>query len=320
MADRGELNGFAPCAALGLAPGRGGRRDSRRSLAQCHARDVHAQTSGKTGGERGRGKQPSGTFVPATSSSTPIFAPHEADDVRRAAGGHARAYLHVLGPADARRDRVLRHPQSRCVPRGRPSPPARGPRGQDGRRRDLDASRSRRGSGRSPSRSCMPRRGWRSSSTKRFTPIAIRPSAASVRFGIPRGWPKWATIWKEGDTAVRADPREIEFLRNNPPKSLAEPLSPAQVTGDCWQNYASRWALCHFLASNPNYSRQFRQLGRGFLAGKDVSFEQTYARDDPAVVLRVSASSSSTSAGATAWTCVPGTGRRSSPACDPDEP
>jgi hypothetical protein len=84
-------------------------------------------------------------------------------------------------------------------------------------------------------------------------------------------------FWKDGDIAVRADPREIEFLRNNPPRSLAELVSPAQVTGDCWQNYASRWALCHFLVSNSNYSYQFRQLGSGLLTGKDVSFEQTYA-------------------------------------------
>ena len=91
------------------------------------------------------------------------------------------------------------------------------------------------------------------------------------------GMAEMGHYWKEGDTAVHADPREIEFLHNNPPQSLAAVLSPAQVTGDCWQNYASRWALCHFLFSNPNYSHQFRQLGRGLLAGKDVSFEQTYA-------------------------------------------
>jgi hypothetical protein len=88
---------------------------------------------------------------------------------------------------------------------------------------------------------------------------------------------KMGHYWKEGDTAVHADPREIDFLHNNLPKSLAKVLSPAQVTGDCWQNYASRWALCHFLFSNPNYSRQFRQLGQGFLTGKDGSFERTYA-------------------------------------------
>ncbi len=91
------------------------------------------------------------------------------------------------------------------------------------------------------------------------------------------GMAEMGHFWKKGDKAVHADQREIEFLHNHPPKSLAEPLSPAQVTGDCWQNYASRWALCHFLATNPNYSCQFRRLGHGFVTGKDVSFEQTYA-------------------------------------------
>jgi hypothetical protein len=91
------------------------------------------------------------------------------------------------------------------------------------------------------------------------------------------GMAEMGHYWKEGDPAVHADAREIEFLRGNPPDSLAAVLSPAQVTGDCWQNYASRWALCHFLFSNPNYSHQFRQLGQGLLAGRDVSFERTYA-------------------------------------------
>ncbi len=90
------------------------------------------------------------------------------------------------------------------------------------------------------------------------------------------GMAEMGHYWNEGDTAVCADQREIDFLRNNPPKSLTEPLSLAQVTGDSWQNYASRWALCHFLISNPNYAKQFRQLGRRILAGKDASFEQTY--------------------------------------------
>jgi hypothetical protein len=91
------------------------------------------------------------------------------------------------------------------------------------------------------------------------------------------GMAEMAHYWEEGETGVHADSREIEFLQNSPPNSLATVVSPAQTTGDCWQNYASRWALCHFLYSNPNYAQQFRQLGRGFLAGKDVSFEQTYA-------------------------------------------
>ena len=69
----------------------------------------------------------------------------------------------------------------------------------------------------------------------------------------------------------------------------------------------------------PTTRRSSGSLAADILAGKDVSFEQTYARDDATSCASSIFSSSSTSAGATAWTCVPGTGRRSSPACSPDE-
>jgi hypothetical protein len=90
------------------------------------------------------------------------------------------------------------------------------------------------------------------------------------------GMAEMGHYWKAGDSAVRVQPREIEFLHEHPPKSLADTLSPSQVSGDSWRNYASRWALCHFLVHNPNYSPQFLAMGRGILAGKDTSFEQTY--------------------------------------------
>lgn len=91
------------------------------------------------------------------------------------------------------------------------------------------------------------------------------------------GMAEMGHYWKEGDPAVHAEPRETKFLRDNPPKSLAETLSPMQVTGDSWQNYASRWALCHFLIHHPSYSSQFSALGRDILSGKDVTFEQAFA-------------------------------------------
>ena len=61
-----------------------------------------------------------------------------------------------------------------------------------------------------------------------------------------------------------------------PPKSLAEAVSPNQVTGDSWQNYAWRWALCHQLGFNPNYSKRFKPLGLAFLAEQNVSFATAY--------------------------------------------
>jgi hypothetical protein len=90
------------------------------------------------------------------------------------------------------------------------------------------------------------------------------------------GMAEMGHYWKERDGAVRVGRREIQFLRENPPKSLAATLSLAQVSGDSWQNYASRWALCHFLVHDPNYSPQFLAMGRGILAGNDISFDETY--------------------------------------------
>lgn len=91
------------------------------------------------------------------------------------------------------------------------------------------------------------------------------------------GMAEMGHYWKEGDASVRVGRREIKFLRDNPPKSLVATLSLAQVSGDSWQNYAARWALCHFLVHDSNYSPQFLAMGRGILAGKDISFDKTYA-------------------------------------------
>lgn len=90
------------------------------------------------------------------------------------------------------------------------------------------------------------------------------------------GMAEMGHYWKRGDSAIRVDQRESRFLRENLPTSLVDTLSASQVSGDSWQNYASRWALCHFLVHDPNYSSKFLTMGQGFLAGKDVSFDQTY--------------------------------------------
>ena len=90
------------------------------------------------------------------------------------------------------------------------------------------------------------------------------------------GMAEMGHYWKMGDAGVRVGQREIDFFHENLPKSLAETLSRSQVSGDSWQNYASRWALCHFLVNDPNYATKFRAMGRDFLAGNDVSFDETY--------------------------------------------
>ncbi len=47
-------------------------------------------------------------------------------------------------------------------------------------------------------------------------------------------------------------------------------------TGDSWQAYAARWALCHLLVHNPNYSARFLRSGSGFLNGATARFEDAF--------------------------------------------
>jgi hypothetical protein len=90
------------------------------------------------------------------------------------------------------------------------------------------------------------------------------------------GMAEMGQYWREGETSVQAREEVIRYLRSTPPKPLREIVESGQVTGDSWQNYAWRWALCHLLANNTNYAPRFRPLGLGLLARQEVSFEQVY--------------------------------------------
>lgn len=82
--------------------------------------------------------------------------------------------------------------------------------------------------------------------------------------------------WRADDSSVNAHEVVIDYLRSTEIKSLHEIVNGQEWSGDSWQNYAWRWALCHLLGNNPNYAARFRPLGLGFLTKQDVSFEQTY--------------------------------------------
>ena len=83
--------------------------------------------------------------------------------------------------------------------------------------------------------------------------------------------------WKRGKKEVDVPPVVITYLRTTEPKKLADIVAPGQITGDSWQAYAWRWALCHLLMHNPNYAPRFRALGVGLMRGeRGVSFESVY--------------------------------------------
>lgn len=90
--------------------------------------------------------------------------------------------------------------------------------------------------------------------------------------------------WKDGELAVLIDPVVVDYLnKSEPKKTLLEIVEAGQVTGDSWQAYAWRWALCYLLSTNPNYNGSFKQLGVNMMSGKPDSFESTYGPVAPRI-------------------------------------
>ena len=91
------------------------------------------------------------------------------------------------------------------------------------------------------------------------------------------GMAEVGNYWQENDKSVTTDPRVIEYLKSGDPRSLDQIVNnPLEQTGDSWQNYAWRWALCHLLGFNENYTDRFKPLGLALLADRDVDFWQVY--------------------------------------------
>lgn len=103
-------------------------------------------------------------------------------------------------------------------------------------------------------------------------------------FGSPgpvwysEGMAEMGQYWIPGELAVNIDPVVIDYLTNAEPKKMSDIVAAGQITGDSWQAYAWRWALCHLLASNPNYSRRFKKLGLNIMAGKPDSFDAAFGK------------------------------------------
>ncbi|HEV7279236.1 MAG TPA: hypothetical protein VGN57_03405 [Pirellulaceae bacterium] len=102
---------------------------------------------------------------------------------------------------------------------------------------------------------------------------------------LSEGVAELGNYWKEGRLDVQVDPVVIAYLQGvQPKKKLLEIVAPGQATGDSWQNYSWRWALCHLLANNPNYGDRFRALALGLMEQREgVSFEAVYGPVAPQI-------------------------------------
>jgi hypothetical protein len=104
-------------------------------------------------------------------------------------------------------------------------------------------------------------------------------------FGSPgptwyaEGMAEVANYWKKDKLCVDIDPVVMDYLSNNKSPSIAELVRPDQKTGDSWQAYAWRWALCQMLVQNPNYSKEFKKLGLALMKKEEgASFEDSYGK------------------------------------------
>ena len=91
------------------------------------------------------------------------------------------------------------------------------------------------------------------------------------------GMADMGNYWIDGQTTVNCPPWVVDYLKKSLPRSVAEIVRDTKGTGDGWQKYARRWALCHMLAFNSNYADRFRPLGLSLLTqARGASFQRTY--------------------------------------------
>ncbi|QDT38503.1 hypothetical protein [Stratiformator vulcanicus] len=120
-------------------------------------------------------------------------------------------------------------------------------------------------------------------STREGTPLHEAVHAyCSQTFGrtgplwYSEGMAEMGAYWDDSDQSVQLPQHVLRYLQSNEVKSFNEIVNSDETTGDSWQNYTWRWALCHLLANNPNYSKRFRPLGMNLLLDRPDSFEQAY--------------------------------------------
>lgn len=99
------------------------------------------------------------------------------------------------------------------------------------------------------------------------------------------GMAEMGQYWRKDDSSVNCHRMIAEYLRRSEPKSFNAIINGDQFSGDSWQNYAWRWALCHLLANNPNYAPRFRPLGLALLARpRGASFSRTYGAMEKEII------------------------------------
>jgi hypothetical protein len=95
---------------------------------------------------------------------------------------------------------------------------------------------------------------------------------------LAEGLAEMSQYWKADETSVNVPSQVLNYIKESKPKrTLGEIAVPGRVPAGTWQEYAWRWALCHLLANNPNYSSRFKPLAIALMSKQpNVSFGSVY--------------------------------------------
>jgi len=95
---------------------------------------------------------------------------------------------------------------------------------------------------------------------------------------LAEGLAELGNYWREGDPTIELPAPVVGYLQNAAPRrKLLEIAVPGRTESGTWEDYAWRWALCHLLANNPNYSNRFVPLAIALMEEREgVSFESVY--------------------------------------------
>lgn len=97
------------------------------------------------------------------------------------------------------------------------------------------------------------------------------------------GMAEMGQYWRDGQLEVRIPQLIVDYLTNAKPKKMRDIVAAGQITGDSWQAYAWRWALCHLLANNPNYAKRFKRLGISLMSKGSDSFDNAFGPVAPQI-------------------------------------
>lgn len=104
---------------------------------------------------------------------------------------------------------------------------------------------------------------------------------------LAEGLAEMGQYWKANQKEVEISTVPMSFLQNVQPKRKLNDIAidvgpiPAnmRMPSGTWQDYVWRWALCHLLANNPNYSDRFKPMAMAMMQRTPgVTFQTVYGQ------------------------------------------